>query len=346
MRRLLTILVPLVAIVLGLWAGGWYVATRQLIAALDRWADERRAEGWHVAYGPPSPAGFPTKVAVEIPEPDLAVPASGAGAIAWNWRAPSVRVEIVPWQLDRVVLRNRGENRVSARRGDEAIAGTLGSDDATVRLEGGRVDHDGHYVVKLTQPKLELDQPIAVAAQAGALEVDLRLSPAPPGDHLAVAAALGVDVTDLAAPQLDQVGATPITASLRAELMGAIPAGPPDRTVAAWRDDGGTIEVRQMLVKTSGITMTANGTLALDSEMRPIGAANAAIRGYAEAIDRLSAAGVVKPRDAQLAKVILSAMAQPDDDGTRVLNVPISGQNGWLYVGPVRLVRLEPLKLR
>jgi len=320
MRRLLTILVPLVAIVLGLWAGGWYIATRQLIAALDRWADERRAEGWHVAYGPPSPAGFPTKVAVEIPDPTLAAPAGGAGAIAWSWQAPSVRVEIVPWRLDRVVLRNRGENRVSARRGDQEIAATLSSDAAAVRLEAGRPQDAGHYVVELAQPKLQLDRPVELGVQARELGVDLRLSRTPPGDHLTVAAVLGVGVVDLAAAPLDKIGAAPITANLNAELLGAIPAGPLDRAVASWRDDGGTIEIRRLFVKTSAISVTANGTVALDDEMRPIGAASAAIGGYAEAIDQLTA--------------------------TRVLNVPISAQNGWLYVGPVRLARLEPLKLR
>jgi hypothetical protein len=89
-----------------------------------------------------------------------------------------------------------------------------------------------------------------------------------------------------------------------------------------------------------------NGTLALDNQMRPMGAATAAIRGYDAALDRLTALGSVNPRDAQLAKLLLSAIAAPNSDGERVLTVPITGQNGWLYVGPVRLTRLEPLRLR
>src|SRR5215831_18474350 len=102
MRRLIVIVVSLVALAGALWAGAWYIAARQLSAALDGWAAARRAEGWQVAYGRPSPAGFPSKVAIDIPEPDLAAPARGPGAVAWHWRAPSVRVEIVPWRLDRV----------------------------------------------------------------------------------------------------------------------------------------------------------------------------------------------------------------------------------------------------
>ena len=346
MRRLLTILVPSVAIALGLWAGGWYLATRQLIAALDRWAEARRAEGWQVAYGAPAAAGFPTKVAIEIPEPRLDAPARTSGAIAWRWQAPAIRVEVVPWRLDRVVLRNRGANQVGIERDGEKIDATLTCDDALVRLEAGRPQDAGHYVVELTAPRLSLDGPIVAGAQARAFSVDLRLSRAPPGDHREVAAALGVGVTDLAAAAFDKVGAAPITANLHADLMGAIPPGPLDRAAPAWRDDGGTIEIRRLFVATSGISVTASGTLTLDSEMRPMGAASAAIRGFADAIDQLTAAGSVNPRDAQLAKLLLSAMATPADDGARVLNVPITGQNGWLYVGPMRLARLYPLKLR
>jgi Uncharacterized protein conserved in bacteria (DUF2125) len=129
-------------------------------------------------------------------------------------------------------------------------------------------------------------------------------------------------------------------------LMGALSAAPLEQALAAWRDDGGTVEVRRFYFSAGGINLLANGTLALDNQMRPMGAASAAIRGYDAAIDRLTAVGTVNPRDAQLAKLLLSAIAQPGNDGERVLNVPITGQNGWLYVGPVRLTRLYPLKLR
>jgi hypothetical protein len=44
--------------------------------------------------------------------------------------------------------------------------------------------------------------------------------------------------------------------------------------------------------------------------------------------------------------LLLAGIATPSDDGERLLTVPITGQNGWLSVGPVRLTRLEPLQLR
>jgi hypothetical protein len=344
-RRPLTIVLLLVALALGLWAGAWYMATRQLIAAIDRWAEARRAEGWQVAYATPSPGGFPSKVAADIPTPVVAAPARETGAIAWDWRAPNIRVEILPWRLDRIVLRTSGEHRVGVLRDGARLDSTIECDAAMVRLEAGRPEDTGHYVVELAAPKLRLVEP-AIDIAAREIGVDLRLSRTPPGDHLAVAAVLGVGVTDLVTALLDQAGAAPVTAILHVDLMGALSAAPLDQALAAWRDDGGTVEVRRFYFSAGGINLLANGTLALDNQMRPMGAASAAIRGYDAAIDRLTAVGTVNPRDAQLAKLLLSAIAQPGNDGERVLNVPITGQNGWLYVGPVRLTRLYPLKLR
>jgi hypothetical protein len=345
MRRPLIIVLVLVAVALGAWTGGWYIASQQLIRAIDRWAEARRAEGWQVSYGPAAPSGFPTRVAVQIADPAVSAPARGTEAPAWNWSAPTVRVEIVPWRLDRVVVRNRGLNKLGLVRDGRRLDATLDTDGAMVRLEAGRPEDTGHYVVELEHPKLEIAEP-TVHAQATRLGLDLRLIRTPPGDHLAVAAVLGLGVDELESTLLGRADVPQVTMNLEAELMGAIAAGPPDQTVAAWRDDGGTVEVRRLRFSSAGITVNANGTLALDNEMRPMGAASAAIRGYDAAIDRLTAAGTVSPRDAQLAKLLLAAIATPSDGGERVLNVPITGQNGWLYVGPVRLTRLEPLKLR
>src|SRR3954470_19201320 len=137
MRRLLIIAALVVAAAGGAWTVAWYVAAQQLIAGIERWAEQQRGQGWQGAYGGAVPAGFPTKLGAELTEPVLAAPARGPGGIAWEWRAPTVRVEVVPWRLDRITLRNRGANRVSATRDAVRIDGTLDCDDVLVRLEGG-----------------------------------------------------------------------------------------------------------------------------------------------------------------------------------------------------------------
>jgi hypothetical protein len=348
MRRFLVILLLVVVALSGAWTVAWYVAARQLIDGVDRWAAARRAEGWQVTYGVPTATGFPTKIEAQIPDPAIVAPAPRAGGLGWEWHGLWVHVEIVPWRPNRVVLRNRGENRLVLIRDATRFDAVLDCTDAMVRLApAGRSDgpETRQYVVELADPKFRLAVP-PVSVQASELSVTLELHRVPPGDHLALAADLGFAVDDLVTNAFGKAGEAPLSANLHAELMGALPPGPLDQAVTAWRDDGGTIEIPRLVLGSSGITMLTNGTLALDNQMRPMGAATAAIRGYDAAIDRMTALGSVNPRDAQLAKLLLSAMATADDDGERVLRVPITSQNGWLYVGPMRLTRLEPLRLR
>jgi hypothetical protein len=344
MRRLLVIGLLVVAGALGIWTAAWYVGTQRLIAGLEQWAAARRAEGWQVAYDTPIAAGFPTKIAALIPNPAITAPARAAGGLAWEWRAPTLRAEFVPWRPDRIALRNRGANQLALIRGGVRYQATLDCDDALVRLEAARHE-GGQYVVELGGPVFELVEP-PVTAQATQLTLTLQLHHAPPNDHLASTADLGFAIDNLITESFGKMGGTPLSINVQASLMGGLPSGPLDQALAGWRDDGGTIEVPRLTFHAATINVSANGTLALDNELRPMGAASAAIRGYDEALDRLTAAGTVNPRDAQLAKLLLSAIAHPANDGERVLNVPITGQNGWLYVGPVRLTRLEPLKLR
>lgn len=344
MRRFL-IIVGLVVVAAGvLFTVAWHVAAQQLIAGVERWAQQRRDEGWQVSYSAAAPAGFPTKLGAQLADPVLQVPARGPGGVAWEWRAPSVRIEVLPWRLDRITLRNRGANQVIAVRDGLRIDGTLDCDDVLVRLEAGRRDA-GRYLVELEGVKLRLAEP-PINADASHFAVDLRLYRVAPGNHSQTAADLGLGVNNLVTGLLGAAGNPPITANLHATLMGAIPAGPPDQALASWRDDGGTIEVRRLTFAAANVTLSANGTLALDNQMRPMGAASASIHGFDDALDRLSKAGTVNPRDAQLARYLLAAIAKPNETGERVLNVPITGQNGWLYVGPMRLTRLDPLKLR
>jgi len=348
MRRILVILLLVVVALSGAWTVAWYVAAHQLIDGVDRWAAARRAEGWQVTYGVPTATGFPTKIEAQIPEPAIVAPAPRTGGLGWEWHGEWVHAQIVPWRPNRIMLRNRGENRLVLIHDATRFDAVLDCTDAMVRLApAGRSGgpETSQYVVELTGPKFRLAAP-PVSVQASELSVSLELRRVAPGDHLAVAADLSFAIDDLVTDAFGKASEPPLSANLHAELMGALPPGPLDQAVAAWRDDGGTIEILRLVLGSSGITMVTNGTLALDNQMRPMGAATAAIRGYDEAIDRLTAVGSVNPRDAKLAKLLLSAIATPDDDGDRVLKVPITSQNGWLYVGPVRLTRLEPLRLR
>ena len=127
-------------------------------------------------------------------------------------------------------------------------------------------------------------------------------------------------------------------------LMGAIPPGSPKESLAAWRDDGGTLELRSLRTLWGKLDLNMSGTLALDSQMRPEGALTAIVRGFNETIDAVVAHGLLRGNQAAALKVAMGLMARtPPEGGPPQLNVPLSAQDGTLSLAGLPLARLPAL---
>ena len=99
-----------------------------------------------------------------------------------------------------------------------------------------------------------------------------------------------------------------------------------------------------VLAKTRGTPNMALRSAWTDERLRPLGAVSAEIRGYGETLTALESAQMVPPRAAAGSRLALDLLSRPDGGGgRRVVTVPVSAQNGALYLGPVRMVRLEPI---
>jgi len=94
------------------------------------------------------------------------------------------------------------------------------------------------------------------------------------------------------------------------------------------------------------VAVEGDGTLALDGEMRLIGAGTANISGFDQAIEQLVASGHLAARDAPLAKLGFTALAKPDPKtGVATVSLPVTAENGFLYLGPLKIAALKPIRL-
>jgi hypothetical protein len=123
-------------------------------------------------------------------------------------------------------------------------------------------------------------------------------------------------------------------------IRGTISGGPHRQALAAWRDDGGTLEVNSFDLGWGTLQLGAKGTLALDAGLQPIGALTALLRGYNEIIDALVTGGSLRAGDAALAKIALGLLAKEGPDGNYEISAPLTLQNGYVFLGPARLARL------
>jgi Uncharacterized protein conserved in bacteria (DUF2125) len=155
---------------------------------------------------------------------------------------------------------------------------------------------------------------------------------------------LSIAVDTLTAPEPPRyaLGQTIAAAQIDASVKGALPPGPLAQSVAAWRDAGGVIEVTRLALRWGPLDGNGDGTLTLDGANRPLGAFTTHIRGYTEMVDALTAAGAMRPRDAGALKIALNLFARQGGAG-RELSVPITAQDGRLFIAGFNLFPLQPL---
>lgn len=225
------------------------------------------------------------------------------GPRPWSWRGPALVFKARPWQVTQVRVLAPGRHRV------------------TVMTGGKRKTLDIEF---------------------GSLMAALDFSPS--GAYFAVT----LEASDIAYPLEPVPGLGRKTKHLgfRSLVMGEVTGMLGDKAsrfeaMARWRDSGGTLDVKSLDIRHGPLKVLGDGTLALDGDMQPIGSFTLRVEGFMEALDRLSEAGVIKPRPAALAGAVLGALARNSGSGGNArIKVPLSLQERQVFVGPVPLARM------
>jgi len=84
--------------------------------------------------------------------------------------------------------------------------------------------------------------------------------------------------------------------------------------------------------------------LALDADLQPIGAFTTRIEGFFETVNALHEKGLIRSQDAVTAKMVLGVLSKRNDAGRISLTVPLTVQERRLYVGPVPLAVIPPVR--
>lgn len=332
-----------IAIAAAAYTGYWFLAAEEIEEQIAAWADEQRAQGVSVQTGEPKVSGFPLRFEVDMTEPEIDDPTSG-----WGWRGRALKAHMRPWNFSQVTFRLNGINTVRYFDGEEwrTINCAISDGIAYLTLDGDREISD----IALEVTGLEVDG----IGENGPTRIErLRahgLAPAnqgPTAESEIVRAAFDAEGISLPAGFGEELGESIEFLNLNASLRGPMPHdNDPALAIAAWRDGGGTLELDSFRVRWGPLGIESNGTIALDGEMRPIGALTADIIGYGDVIDALIMSNMIPLGDAFLAKVAFNMLAEKPEDGPPVLrSVPVTVQNGGLFVGPVAVAKVPPLEI-
>jgi hypothetical protein len=324
------------------WVVFWFVVASGARERAEAWAAAERARGAQVRYGRLELGGFPFAVRLTADQPAYAAPPGAARP--WAWEGARLTAEMRPWNLSRVRFAAFGPHRLVLPAGDGplALAGEVARATAEVAFAGGVP-----WQADAEVAGLDLGGPgrpgLLAAARA---TLKAQRNPAAGSDPRVSALDFLVGGEALRLPPAME---TPLGREVRrflaeGSLMGAPPAGPLTDSLAAWRDAGGTLEIVRFNLATGPLDVQASGTLALDGDLQPIAALTARIRGFFATVDTLVGRGLVRSRDAAMAKVVLAALAKvPPEGGPPALSVPITIQERRFYAGPVALAELPRL---
>jgi hypothetical protein len=319
----------------------WRVASGRLQAGLQDWAEVRRAEGWEVQFGAASLRGWPQAATVTVPDLHLRHHGAGfPGTLEWTSATTTLMVPLYkPTALN---LSFSGPQHVRASGAPDTV------------IVGDQIDmvaplrDDAPPVYDLTARGVRVEPAsgpwhVTIGLLNG--HADFAPGHVAEGAPQAIAFAASAEAIALPAGMKWALGPNISSISTQGILTGPFPPNGNITTAATvWRDGGGSLDITQLAMGWGPLGLTASATLALDDQLQPMGSGNGRFVGYAEALDRLAATGVLTKSAATAAKAVLSLIAEAGaDDQPAAVDVPLTLQYRTISMRQVPLIRLPEL---
>ena len=328
----------MLAIVGAAYSGYWFFAAANTERLVERLASGE-FPGYRIAHSGISTSGFPFAIRLHVEEPEIS---TDDRRVRWGWK--TANLELQPWNLKRYRLAVIGPHRVDIGLQQESRQFVIDSAHAVVIAELHGDGSLSRAEVNLRDVKFTAGGARQATAIAG-LELRLSVADDLPDRHTSPSLEMSFSAAAVVLPILD---ARPLGSEIKSLRAGLKLLGSIDRfdqaAVDAWRREGGTLELQWLQANWGALDLRAVGTATLDDQLRPLAALTADIRGFAEALDALASMGLVSNVAAATGRAALDLIAKPSSDGApAVLTVPLTAQDGGLFLGPLRLARLPSL---
>jgi len=318
----------------------WFYAASVIRDSIANWIVSERTQASLIEYKGLDVSGFPLSLTAKTTDFSI------RRADGLSWRGPELTANARPWNPLTITVDLPGEQEAAiVGQGATSPLSILAKDGGTgllnLKLSGAVEDATLH----LTRVTAGLPGGIN-AATLGQLELRAVFPENPPTDHTGTAVTIQADLKDLGLPpdKKSPLGRTIDTATFTARIKGLLPARFTQPAIATWSQSGGTVDIDALNLAWGPLKMTGTGTLAFDGALQPMGALSAEVVGINPTMDSLASAGVVRPGDAAMAKVALGLLARRSTpDKQPIVEASVTAQDGWLYFGPVRLMRMPRL---
>ncbi len=175
------------------------------------------------------------------------------------------------------------------------------------------------------------------------LDGSIDIPKTPPADYLQPFLGFDLTATNITLPEGQRAVTTaPIeTLTARGAVMGPVPMAPDiGQALAGWANAGGVLELKAISFAQAPLEAVGEGTLALDKAWQPLGALTLRALGVTETVDLLASQGLLDEHNAKTAKIMIQSLAKPNNAGRPQVDLSLSLQQGYLWLGPIKLARL------
>ncbi len=324
--------------ILGIAFGGyWFWSAETLRTGLRDWREARLAEGYRIDHGEPVVDGFPARLVAHLHAPHISSPDG------WRWQGDVAQLEADLFSPGHLSLTLSGQQELAALSEESARrADRFASRDAALTID---LAPDG-------QPRAGTGR-LGGYQLAGGTRALLRGKSLTFDFQRASIGSNGETVTDfetsLRQIELSHVATAPLGELLHAlDLRGRFVAWPraSDASPARgpWSHFDGRVDIDHLDLRWPPLDLSASGSIGLDEERRPNGRLETWWRDLPGFLEALAASGFVDPQALTALKAALLLLPQrAGADGRMERLVPISMEQGRLFVGPLEVGQLSPL---
>ena len=336
MRRPLRMSIIAATIILAACVGYtayWYSIAEKVREGFQQWVASCRAGGWSVVFREPTVTGFPFRLNLRLQKLVFVGPGDH-----WHGEIPDITVAARPWALTDIKLAAPGVYKFT--NASQAVTLTLRQAEGELQIVSGEPKLlafrlTGLDWVQRRRDRVRIDE-VTLKVKNGAPHNDGS------GDNMTgIGIALEARNTVLPQSWNPPLGKNLDRLSIKAMLLGRFePNGILTDVLSRWREAGGALELQSFEIDWGEMALRGDGTFALDENLQPQSALAVEIDGIEKISEKLVAAGAIDARIAFAAK----AANQLFSLGGGPARLPISIQRQRLYLGPVPLFKVKPVR--
>lgn len=326
-----------VLLVLAVSGGYWFywnALAEGLVEGVERTQRQWQKHDTDLTYAAVEVTGFPYRLELRLTAPEIALPKQPGQAV---WRTEELVIYFQPWKLGHAIAETKQPVQVAWTEGTVRR-------NAEIRSSSNRasvvVGPDGRWQRFNTDTQdVEIAGSLALK-KATSLQAHGRRVVDDRGDRsldLAVRGE-GITIDPGSSPFGKQLDLFRLTLGFEPE-----PASQSADDLEVWRRSGGVMQMRALEFVAGDLSVTGNGTFAIDENRQPEGASTLTIRGAEAFVDAISAAGQLSSGARIGLRLGITALEKQDSSGDKVVQVPVTLQDGKLGLMGIGLVSIPPL---